>query len=75
MLSYLLRRVLPQLTRKRKGDFDDVAISSLADAVIPIGIIILVLTEQDLGLTSNLKVAYGVGLRTVVTIVMVRYAN
>ena len=76
VLSYLLRRVLPQLTRKTKGDFDDLAISALADAVIPIGIIIiLVLTEQDLGLASNLKVAYGVGLRTVVTIVMVRYAN
>ena len=75
-LSFMLRRVLPRLTRKTKSDLDDFAINALADAVIPIGlIIILILTEEDLGLTGNVKAAYGVGLRTIIAIATVRYAN
>ena len=75
-LSYLLRRVLPRLTRQTKSDLDDFAINALADAVIPIGlIIILILTEEDLGLTGNVKASYGVGLRTIIAIASVRYAN
>ena len=75
-LSYLLRRVLPRLTQKTNSDFDDFVLSALADAVIPIGLVtVLVLTEIDLNLPANVKTAYDIALRGLTTIVLVRFAN
>ena len=76
VLSYLLRRVLPKLTQKTSSDFDDFLINALADAVIPIGLItVLVLTEIDLNLPGNIKTAYAIALRALITIVLVRFTN
>ena len=75
-LSYLLRRVLPRLTQKTNSDFDDFVLAALADAVIPIGLVtVLVLTEIDLNLPANIKTAYDIALRALITIVLVRFTN
>ncbi|MAR07471.1 MAG: mechanosensitive ion channel protein MscS [Cyanobium sp. NAT70] len=73
---FLCQRVLPTLTRRTKSDFDDFALQVLADAIIPLGVlIILFLVEDDLGLKGDALTGYDILLRLSGTILIVRMVN
>ncbi|CAI8164717.1 MAG: Low conductance mechanosensitive channel YnaI [Synechococcus sp. CC9902] len=75
-LSFLLRSVLPRLSKRSKTSFDDFFLNALADSVIPFGfVVILILTEKDLGLPINAEKIYDIGLRIIGTIVLIRLVN
>ena len=74
--SFLLRSIFPRFTRKTPGDFDDFVLRAIGDAILPFGIIVvLILTQDDLGLSSDIQRAYDVLLRIAGTVVIVRLAN
>ena len=75
-LSFLLRSVLPRLSKRSKTSFDDFLLNALADSVIPFGfVVILILTERELGLPINAEKIYDIGLRIIGTIVLIRLVN
>ena len=75
-LSFLLRSVLPRLSKRSKTSFDDFLLKALADSVIPFGfVVILILTEKELGLPINAEKIYDIVLRTIGTIVLIRLVN
>ena len=75
-LSFLLRSVLPRLSKRSKTSFDDFLLNALADSVIPFGfVVILILTEKELGLPINAEKIYDIGLRIIGTIVLIRLVN
>ena len=75
-LSFLLRSVLPRLSKRSKTSFDDFLLKALADSVIPFGfVVILILTEKELGLPINAEKIYDIGLRIIGTIVLIRLVN
>ena len=75
-LSFLLRSVLPQLSKRSKTSFDDFLLKALADSVIPFGfVVILILTEKELGLPINAEKIYDIVLRIIGTIVLIRLVN
>ena len=75
-LSFLLRSVLPRLSKRSKTSFDDFLLKALADSVIPFGfVVILILTEKELGLPINAEKIYDIVLRIIGTIVLVRLVN
>ena len=74
--SFLLRNIFPRFTRKTPGDFDDFVLRALGDAILPFGIIVvLILIQDDLGLSNDIQRAYDVLLRISGTVVIVRFAN
>ena len=76
VLSFLFRKVFPRFTRKSKTSFDDFVLNALADSVIPFGfVVVLILTEKNLGLPINVERAYDTALRLVGTIVLIRFVN
>ena len=75
-LSFLLRSVLPRLSKRSKTSFDDFLLKALADSVIPFGfVVILILTEKELGLPINAEKIYDIVLRIIGTIVLIRLVN
>ena len=75
-LSFLLRSVLPRLSKRSKTSFDDFLLNALADSVIPFGfVVILILTEKELGLPINAEKIYDIGLRIIGTVVLIRLVN
>ena len=75
-LSFLLRSVLPRLSKRSKTSFDDFLLNALADSVIPFGfVVILILTEKELGLPINAEKIYDIVLRIIGTIVLIRLVN
>ena len=75
-LSFLLRSVLPRLSKRSKTSFDDFLLNALADSVIPFGfVVILILTEKKLGLPINAEKIYDIVLRIIGTIVLIRLVN
>ena len=75
-LSFLLRSVLPRLSKRTKTSFDDFLLKALADSVIPFGfVVILILTEKELGLPINAEKIYDIVLRIIGTIVLIRLVN
>ena len=75
-LSFLLRSVLPRLSKRSKTSFDDFLLKALADSVIPLGfVVILILTEKELGLPINAEKIYDIVLRIIGTIVLIRLVN
>ena len=75
-LSFLFRKVLPRFTQRSKTSFDDFVLNALADSVIPFGfVVILILTEKDLGLPINVEQVYDIVLRIIGTIVLIRFVN
>ena len=75
-LSFLFRKVFPRFTSKSKTNFDDFVLNALADSVIPFGfVVVLILTEKNLGLPINVERAYDTALRLVGTIVLIRFVN
>ena len=74
--SFLLRSIFPRFTRKTPGDFDDFVLRAIGDAILPFGIIVvLILIQDDLGLSNDIQRAYDVLLRIAGTVVIVRFAN
>ena len=75
-LSFLLRSVLPRLSKRTKTSFDDFFLNALADSVIPFGfVVILILTEKELGLPINAEKIYDIGLKIIGLIVLIRFVN
>ena len=75
-LSFLLRSALPRLSKRSKTSFDDFLLNALADSVIPFGlVVILILTEKELGLPINAEKIYDIGLRIIGTVVLIRLVN
>ena len=75
-LSFLLRSVLPRLSKRSKTSFDDFLLKALADSVIPFGfVVILILTEKELGLPINAEKIYDIVLRIIGAIVLIRLVN
>ena len=75
-LSFLLRSVLPRLSKRSKTTFDDFLLNALADSVIPFGfVVILILTEKELGLPINAEKIYDIVLRIIGAIVLIRLVN
>ena len=75
-LSFLLRSVLPRLSKRSKTSFDDFLLKALADSVIPFGfVVILIFTEKELGLPINAEKIYDIVLRIIGTIVLIRLVN
>jgi len=76
LLSFVLRKILPRFTKRSKTTFDDFVLNALADAIIPFGfIVVLILTENELGLPINVERAYETVLRLIGTIVLIRLVN
>jgi len=75
-LSFLLRSVLPRLSKRSKTSFEDFLLNALADSVVPFGfVVILILTEKELGLPINAEKIYDIGLRIIGTVVLIRLVN
>ena len=74
--SFLLRQVLPRFTRRTASDFDDFVLKALSQSVLPFGIVVvLLLTQTNLGLPNDIQRAYDVVLRIIGTVVIVRFMN
>ena len=74
--SFLLRQVLPRFTRRTASDFDDFVLKALSQSVLPFGIVVvLLLTQTNLGLPNDIQRAYDVVLRIIGTVVIVRFVN
>ena len=75
-LSFLCRKVAPRFTKKSKTSFDDFVLNAIADSVIPLGfIVVLIITENDLGLPINIERAYDIVLKLIGMIVLIRFVN
>ncbi|WP_371411088.1 mechanosensitive ion channel family protein [Synechococcus sp. UW69] len=76
VLSFLCRKIFPRFTKRSKTNFDDFVLNALADSIIPFGIVVvLILTQKELGLPINVERAYDTALRLVGTIVLIRFVN
>ena len=76
LISFLFRKILPRFTKKSKTNFDDFVLNCLADAIIPFGfVVVLLLTDEDLGLPVNVERVTDVVLRMIGTIILIRLVN
>ena len=74
--SLIFRKVVSRITKKTKTDFDDFVANSIAQAIIPLGIVLtFYLIKEDLTLNENIQGLYEIVLRLMLTFTLVRVAN
>ena len=75
-LSFLCKKIFPRFTKRSKTNFDDFVLNTLADSLIPLGVVIvLILTMEELGLPVNVEWVYDTSLKIIGTIVLIRLVN
>ena len=74
--SLIFRKVISRITKKTKTDFDDFVANSIAQAIIPLGVVLtFYLIKEDLTLNENIQGLYEIVLRLMLTFTLVRVAN
>ena len=76
LISFVFKKILPQLANKTKSNFDDFIIREITNLIFPIGsIAILFLAERKLQLPGGLNRPYELILTIAAAVVFVRLIN